>query len=349
MNFTGKKILITGHTGFKGTWLAHLLSHFGANLYGVSLPPSAQDAFPDSHDRPTMIDRFTDIRNFGNVRDLVQEIEPDLVFHLAAQSLVLVSYESPLTTYETNVMGTANLLEALRVSGNECSVIVVTTDKVYKNIENNIGYSEEDPLGGLDPYSGSKSSVEILVNSWRETTREAGKLKLMTVRSGNVIGGGDNARNRIIPDLIRSFRENKPALIRNPESVRPWQHVLDTLYGYLLAAESLGQGTNSYNSYNFGPDYRSRISVFELANQFAMKWPNACRIEKLESNVNSPKETQVLWLNPTRAIEDLQWQSILDIDDALDSIVEWECSTKQLGFFDRLQKQTKNYLEQVKL
>ncbi len=347
MNFSGKKILITGHTGFKGTWLAHLLSHLDAKLYGFSLAPSDADAFPNSADRPKMIEHFADIRNFSNTRSFIQDIAPDIVFHLAAQSLVLNSYEYPLSTFETNVMGTANLLEALRVTGCKSSVVVVTTDKVYKNTEKENGYSEEDPLGGLDPYSGSKSSVEILINCWRETTSGDGKLKLASVRSGNVIGGGDTAQNRIIPDLIRSFREERPAQVRNPESVRPWQHVLDTLYGYLLVAENLERGTLPHDSYNFGPDIRSRISVLELANKFALKWPFTGQIKIIESNIKSPKETQILWLDATRAIEDLEWCSRLDLDAALNWIIEWEFSANQMDAFHRLQQQTRRYLEMV--
>ncbi len=347
MNFSGKKILITGHTGFKGTWLAHLLGHLDARLYGFSLAPSDEDAFPSSANRPKMIEHFADIRDFTSTKSFIQDVAPDIVFHLAAQSLVLNSYQYPLSTFETNVMGTANLLEALRVTGCKSSVVVVTTDKVYRNTEKENGYSEEDPLGGLDPYSGSKSSVEILVNCWRETTKGDGKLKLASVRSGNVIGGGDMARNRIIPDLIRAFREERPALLRNPESVRPWQHVLDTLYGYLLVAENLELGTNPHDSYNFGPDIRSRISVLELANNFALKWPFSAQIKIQEPNLEGPKETQILWLDATRAIEDLKWCSMLDLDEALNWIIEWEFTANQMDAFHRLQQQTRRYLEMV--
>ena len=347
MNFGGKRILVTGHTGFKGTWISHLLSHFNPELFGISLHPKLEDSFPESNFRPSINEFFLDIRDLNLITHVIGDINPEIVIHMAAQPLVLNSYEMPLETYQTNVMGTANILEALKTTGCTASVVVVTTDKVYLNCESSSGYREDDPLGGLDPYSGSKSAAELVVNSWRESGKDIGKLNFVTVRSGNVIGGGDKAENRIIPDLIRAFKSGGIINIRNPKSIRPWQHVLDTLYGYLLVADKLQSGATTHNSYNFGPDENSRITVLELAKLVNSQWPGCSEIEVDSSALVERKETGVLWLNSDRARMDLGWKPMLDIESTLGWIVEWESALNDMSTFEKLQFQTQRYLEKV--
>jgi CDP-glucose 4,6-dehydratase len=347
MNFSGKRILITGHTGFKGTWISHLLSHFDPELFGISLPSNIQDSFPERDVRPNIKEYFLDIRDLNSITQVIGIIKPEIVIHMAAQPLVLNSYEMPLETYQTNVMGTANILEALKNTGCTSSVIVVTTDKVYLNSESSVGYCEDDPLGGLDPYSGSKSATELVVNSWRESVKNIGKLNFVTVRSGNVIGGGDKAENRIIPDLIRAFKSGESIRVRNPNSIRPWQHVLDTLYGYLLVADKLQSEVATHDSYNFGPGEESRITVLELAKLFSSQWPGGGEIEANFAPVEGRKETEVLWLNSERARNDLGWSPILDIEKSIGWIVEWESTLHDMSTFEKLHFQTKQYLEKV--
>jgi CDP-glucose 4,6-dehydratase len=347
MNFSGKRILITGHTGFKGTWISHLLNHFDPELFGISLPPNIQDSFPECDVRPNIKEYFLDIRDLNSITQVIGIIKPEIVIHMAAQPLVLNSYEMPLETYQTNVMGTANILEALKTTGCTSSVIVVTTDKVYLNSESIVGYREDDPLGGLDPYSGSKSATELVVNSWRESVKNIGKLNFVTVRSGNVIGGGDKAENRIIPDLIRAFKSGEPISIRNPNSRRPWQHVLDTLYGYLLVADKLQSGVATHDSFNFGPGEESRITVLELAKLFSSQWPGGGEIEANFAPVEERRETAVLWLNSDRARKDLGWNPMLNIEKSISWIVEWESTLHDMSTFEKLHFQTKQYLEKV--
>lgn len=347
MNLSGKRILLTGHTGFKGTWITHLLAHFNPELFGLSLQPKIQDSFPEDSARPQLTEYFLDIRDLKSMTQVISDIKPEIVIHMAAQPLVMNSYQFPLETYQTNVMGTANILEALRLTGCTSSVVVVTTDKVYLNNESGSGYCEDDPLGGLDPYSASKSATELVVNSWRETVRGLDKLNFVTVRSGNVIGGGDKAENRIIPDLIRGFSNGETVTLRNPDSIRPWQHVLDTLYGYLMVADKLESRSLLQTAYNFGPDESSRISVLELAKIFSSQWPGGGNIEVGYGNSVERKETDILWLNSNRVRMELGWRPILDITTSLSWIVEWEHELSDMGTFEKLQFQTQRYLKMV--
>ncbi len=347
MNFFGKRVLITGHTGFKGTWISHLLNQFNPELFGISLPSKIHDSFPERDVRPKIKEFFLDIRDLNSITQVIGSIRPEIVIHMAAQPLVLNSYEMPLETYQTNVMGTANILEALKTTGCTSSVIVVTTDKVYLNRESGDGYREDDPLGGLDPYSGSKSAAELVVNSWRESVKDIGKLKFVTVRSGNVIGGGDKAENRIVPDLVRAFKSGESISIRNPNAIRPWQHVLDTLYGYLLVTDKLHSGVPTHDSYNFGPDENSRITVLELARLFSSQWPGGGEIEADSAGLVERKETGVLWLNSERARLNLGWKPVLDIRTSLGWVIEWENTLREMSTFDKLHFQTQQYLERV--
>lgn len=257
-----KKVFITGHTGFKGSWLTMMLSSMGAKVKGYSLPLDKENYLfglikeKVSHE---IIHKEGDILNKSSLNNEVQKFEPDIVFHMAAQALVRKSYLEPVLTWETNLLGSLNLFNSLKEIKKECTVIVVTTDKVYKNKEWEFGYRENDQLGGHDPYSASKAALEIAVESWRKSFCGRGPMKnrninIASVRAGNVIGGGDMAQDRIIPDAIRALRNSKPIKIRNPLSTRPWQHVLDPLSGYLILAEHLYKDPNNFSeAYNFGP------------------------------------------------------------------------------------------------
>lgn len=250
----GKKVLITGLTGFKGAWLALWLKRMGAQIHGISLPPETQ---PNLYETAGIAgitgSAFCDVRNAGEFAAQVALIEPDIVFHLAAQALVLRSYEQPLETFGTNVMGTANLLNAIRNIKRTRVAVVVTTDKVYENLELSAPFREDDKLGGHDPYSASKAAAEILVASFRSSLF-TGKAALSTMRAGNVIGGGDWSENRLIPDAVKCWTEGKALLVRNPRSVRPWQHVLEPLAGYLVLAEMTWDKPALSGAFNIGPD-----------------------------------------------------------------------------------------------
>ena len=283
-----KKVLITGHTGFKGSWLLVWLNMLGADVYGLSLSTlPGKSLFTEITKKNTLSkDFFIDIRNIEKLKISINEINPDIVFHLAAQPLVRDSYKNPLETWSTNLMGSLNVLESLSVINNHCAVIMVTTDKVYKNMEWEYGYRENDQLGGYDPYSASKAATEIALSSWRDSfcgfDKKGSNLLIASARSGNVIGGGDWAKDRIFPDVIRSLENGNEIFIRNPKSKRPWQHVLDPLAGYILLAEKLYKSNNSLSkdsdniftsAFNFGPNISSNKTVNFLVNEIIKHWP----------------------------------------------------------------------------
>jgi len=323
--YKGKKVFITGHTGFKGAWLSMFLHELGAEVVGYALDPkSDNDVFVVAQ-----IDQLvTDIR--GDVRDLlfleskIIEHQPEIIFHFAAQPLVIESYINPRETWETNVMGTVNLLEVLKKCDSVKSIVVITTDKVYKNTENQIGYSENDPLGGHDPYSSSKAAVELAVESWRDSffINNGRHLGIATARAGNVIGGGDWAENRLIPDYFRAFLANQVFELRNPYSVRPWQHVLDVSYGYALLGKKL----------YLEPEMFSQS--FNFANGSSIEYDTSFIIEYLNKDLNynnyivhSPyeklKETTTLKLLSDKAFKFLGWKNELSIEESLDLTLQF--------------------------
>lgn len=261
----GKRVLLTGHTGFKGAWMALWLYRLGAQVTGVSLPPETEpslfdlakiDAITDTH--------FCDIREATTVAGLIKKAQPEIVFHLAAQALVHASYRDPLMTFSTNVQGTANVLDALRHLDSVRSVVVITTDKVYKNLEQSYPYRETDALGGYDPYSASKAAAEMVIASYRDSYLNDQGIALASARAGNVIGGGDWSADRLIPDAIRAWNSNRPLQIRRPRAVRPWQHVLEPLSGYLQLAEQLWLKPELAGAYNFGPQTHEAATVGEV-------------------------------------------------------------------------------------
>jgi len=313
-------VLITGHTGFKGTWLALLLENLGIPTIGYSLKPLPGSLFERTELIGTMPELFADIRDRNNLNSFIEAHKPSSVIHMAAQPLVLESYKNPFETFDVNARGTANLLEISFEHDFIKSVVVVTTDKVYRNDNSGRKFVETDPLEGKDPYSASKVATEAVVSAWQQISKTQGGPRVISVRAGNVIGGGDFADNRIIPDLVRSILINKEdVVIRNPESTRPWQHVLDPLTGYILALEATLLG-NLENSYNFAPDGEN-LSVKAVAEKFIN-----LSGKKLNLKIDNPKEvleSLSLNLDATKAKKELKWNSFWSQPDSVDHSFEW--------------------------
>jgi CDP-glucose 4,6-dehydratase len=323
-----RRVFLTGHTGFKGGWLALWLASHGAVIRGFALDPATEPSFfVAAKVKDVLEDVRGDIRDFEQLKAELQSFQPEVVFHLAAQPLVRESYADPVGTYATNVMGTAHVLEAVRNTSSPTVVICVTTDKVYRNREWEWAYREIDPLGGTDPYSSSKAAAELVVDAYRnsyfptERFHDHG-VAVATVRAGNVIGGGDWARDRLIPDLIRGFEEKKPVQIRNPKAVRPWQHVLDPLHGYILLAERmLRDPTKIDSAFNFGPAESDAWPVARIATKMAEIWGSGAAWAVDESA--HPHEHQCLRLDASRAHAKLGWVPRLKIESALEWTVGW--------------------------
>ena len=322
-----KSVLLTGHNGFKGSWLSLWLLQMGAKVSGISLSPDNQPCLFHQLFIEDQVDQRTlDIREKEKLCSAVKKINPDIVFHLAAQPLVLRSYKDPIETWETNVMGTIFLLEALRSLDKKCSAILITTDKVYRNEEWLYGYRENDPLGGFDPYSSSKAAAELAIASWRSSfcgnlSHQNENLLIASARAGNVIGGGDWSENRIVPDIIRSLQENKKIIIRNPSSTRPWQHVLEPLSGYLLLAEKLTiNGINFASSFNFGPQLGSNQTVLDLVQKSLIHWPGKYICE---DDSQAPHEASMLHLSTDKSFYKLQWQQKWDFSTTVSRTINW--------------------------
>ena len=324
----GKRVLLTGHTGFKGSWLALWLNELGARVTGVGLEP---DTEPNLFSQLQLENRLqghyiADIRDSKTLAVIAEASEPEVVLHLAAQPLVRHSYEDPLGTWATNVMGSLHLLEALKPLQHPCAVVMVTTDKVYENREWAYGYRESDRLGGHDPYSASKAGAEIAIASWRssfcgERSHQTPHLRIATARAGNVIGGGDWAADRIVPDAMRSLERGEPIPVRNPAATRPWQHVIEPLAGYLQLAEALTtDGDPPCEAFNFGPALASNRSVGELVSTILEHWPG----EWLDqSDPTSPHEANLLHLQIDKAQHRLGWQPRWDYATTIGSTVAW--------------------------
>jgi CDP-glucose 4,6-dehydratase len=343
--FRGKKILVTGHTGFKGTWISRALVLAGAEVHGLALAPELGSIYSRIADLEIQSSTILDIRNRKEVDNYFLSNKFDGVFHLAAQPLVLKSYEEPIETFETNVMGTAHLLDSIINNVSAGWVLVVTTDKVYKNIEVEEGYSEEDALGGKDPYSASKSATEMVINAWRAIAEQKeSRIVLCAARAGNVIGGGDVAKDRLVPDLIRSFYENSAAVIRNPNSLRPWQHVLDPISGYLQIGERLISHKPVATAYNFGPGDDSRLNVESMAKVACSMWEgNAGYV--IKSDPNQPSESVLLWLSSERAQHDLGWKNRLDATAAIRWTIDWERESRKNDAKTAIDSQINKYFE----
>jgi len=323
VSWQGRRVLVTGHTGFKGAWLSIWLDALGAKVVGLSLPPSEPSLYEQCGLDRVIESQFGDIGDNELFRQFVAAAEPELVFHLAAQPLVGLSYEDPVGTYRTNVMGTVHLLEACRAVRSVRAVIVITSDKCYENREWAWPYREIDPVGGHDPYSSSKGCAELVVASWRRSffAREK-RLLLASARAGNVIGGGDWARERLIPDCVRAMEAGSAVRLRNPSAVRPWQHVLDALAGYRLLCERLLTGDVSVcGAWNFGPSADDMRSVSEVVSAFSKVSDG--RLEWLFVPGSHPHEAGLLTLDSSKARQYLGWRPRLEFDQAIDWTAGW--------------------------
>jgi CDP-glucose 4,6-dehydratase len=324
-SFEGKRVLLTGHTGFKGSWLSIWLHELGAQVFGFALQPSTSPSMFDICNIKQIVDHAEgDIRNLDCLSERIQSIKPDVIIHMAAQPLVRRSYVDPLETVSTNVMGTAHLLEAVRALDRPCVVVIVSSDKCYDNKEWIWGYRENDPIGGKDPYSMSKGAAELVTACWRDSFFNANdKVRLASARAGNVIGGGDWSEDRIVPDSIRAFSSGQPLILRNPNATRPWQHVLEPLYGYLLlAARMLTIDGGKYCSgWNFGPASENVLRVGDVVAKIACSWGSAATYSS--SKANNPHEAQLLALNCDKAIHSLGWKPLWNIDQVVNRTVDW--------------------------
>lgn len=318
----GKRVFLTGHTGFKGSWMALWLRRLGAQVYGFALPPLTPSLHQQIGMETDFISTIADIRDARALTESLHAANPEIVFHLAAQPLVRASYATPVDTFAVNVMGTAHVLAAATTAPGVRAVVVVTTDKVYESRERPQGYRETDRLGGHDPYSASKACVELLCQSWRLSFGEHVPWALATARAGNVIGGGDWADDRLIPDMVRGAVGGRPTPIRNPLSVRPWQHVLDPLAGYLHLAEQLWvRGGAVDGAWNFGPASSSEVTVHQVADLVCREWGEGCRW--IEDGGAHPHESPALSLDSTRARSELNWQPRLALEEAVRWTVRW--------------------------
>lgn len=315
----GTRVLITGHTGFKGSWLAQYLKSRDVEIFGFSLNPEENSLYTRLDNSFYAQEFIEDIRDQGKLRSIIQDIRPEYIFHLAAQPLVLRSYENPIETFQTNVLGTANLLESSINSDSVKRIVVATTDKVYKNFEDGRKYIETDALEGNDPYSASKVGAEAVVKAWQTLMSSDKSKSIISVRSGNVIGGGDFASQRLLPDIIRSYLSGKPVSVRNPNSTRPWQHVLDPIVGYVMAAET-NKDLKQLSAFNFGPSGAS-LSVSEVCT--IAKSNLDFNIEFEDSSSSKLHEANLLDLDSTKAREVLMWENIWTQNEAVSCTINW--------------------------
>ena len=334
--FEGKTALVTGHTGFKGAWLSIWLKEMGANVIGYSLePPYAKSLFEITGLKEKITDIRSDVRDYKKLGSVFTKYKPEIVFHLAAQSLVRKSYDMPLETFETNFLGTVNILESLRKNHTK-SAVIITSDKCYKNVEQAKGYVETDAFSDQDPYSCSKGCAEMAAESYRKSFN----LKAATTRAGNVIGGGDWADDRLVPDTIRALEAGREVVIRNPQSVRPWQFVLEPLSGYLLLAKKQYMGEDLSEGWNFGPDKNSMIPVKKVAEGIIRKW-GAGSINVKEDKTKH--EAGLLYLDCSKSKKKLGWKPKFDIYETIEYIVEWYKGYKEKDPYNLCVKQIKDY------
>jgi len=323
--FNGKTVLVTGHTGFKGSWLSLWLSHMGARVIGVSLDvPTEPSHFKAAVLNNLLQDHRVDIRNEATLKALVQDSQPDFVFHLAAQPLVRRSYADPVETWKTNTLGTVNVLQSLRELKKSCVAILITSDKCYDNVEWVWGYRETDALGGPDPYSASKGAAELAIRSYvRSFFPPEGNVRIGVGRAGNVIGGGDWAEDRIVPDCMRAWARGETVQLRNPVATRPWQHVLEPLSGYINMALSLKESSTLHGQpFNFGPSGQNNHSVGELATAMAIHWDQV-RWEDVSDQHGGPYESGLLKLNCDKALHHLCWRAVWDFDVTVRETALW--------------------------
>ena len=348
--YRGKTVLVTGHTGFKGSWLSIWLHEMGANVIGYSLDPyTEKDNFVLSNLSKKIIDIRGDVRDKNKLSEVFEKYEPEVVFHLAAQPLVRLSYDIPVETYEINVMGTINIMEEIKKCSKTKIGILITTDKCYENREQIWGYRENEPMGGYDPYSSSKGACEIAINSWRNSFfnpkdyENHGK-SIASVRAGNVIGGGDWAKDRIIPDCIRSLENNGIIEIRMPKAIRPWEHVLEPLSGYLLLGQKMLESPKEYcEGWNFGPNLDAIVPVWEVATKVTEYYGSG--ILKDSSNPKSLHEANLLLLDITKARVKLGWEPTLTIYDSISLTTDWYKRYKNEDVYQLCLEQIEKFID----
>lgn len=348
--YKNRTVLITGHTGFKGSWLSIWLHELGAKVIGVALDPfSEKDNYHLSGISDKIIDLRGDIRDGNLMKDIFQKYNPEIVFHLAAQPLVRLSYKIPVETYETNVMGTINILEAIRETDSVKVGVFITTDKCYENKEQFWGYREDEAMGGYDPYSSSKGAAEIAISSWRRSffnpkDYETHGKSIASARAGNVIGGGDWAKDRIIPDCVRALENDEAIEIRSPQSIRPWQHVLEPLNGYMLLAQKMWTEPSKYcEGWNFGPRKESIVPVCDVANKVIKNYGSGAL--KDISNPNELHEAQLLMLDINKAKFELGWVPKMDINQCVELTIDWYKKYKQASVYELCCSQIKEFIQ----
>lgn len=344
--YKGKRVFVTGHTGFKGSWLCKILANWGADVTGYSLePPTNPNLFEIADIKSDIKSVIGDIRDYDSLKKTFDEAQPEIVLHLAAQPIVRDSYKMPAYTYETNVMGTVNILECVRLSNCVKSFLNVTTDKVYENKEWQWGYRENEPLDGFDPYSNSKSCSELVTHSYKNSFFSDGRVAISTARAGNVIGGGDFANDRIIPDCVRALEKREPITVRNPYSTRPYQHVLEPLFAYLMIAKAQYQDISVADYYNVGPDECDCVTTGELVDMFVKYCDDKIsRTDKSEEN--AVHEANFLKLDCSKLKSALNWKPHWHVTDAVEKTVEWSQIWLDKGDVRKcMDEQIENFLE----
>ena len=349
--FKNKKILITGHTGFKGSWLSLWFKSLGADVMGVSIDiPTKPSHFKLINLEKKIKNKFVDITDLKKLKKIFVTFKPDYVFHLAAQSLVKKSYKNPLFTYYTNAIGTLNVMESLISLRNNCIAVIITSDKSYKNLEIERGYKETDVLGGADPYSASKASAELIIQSYfKSYLNDKKNIRIAVARAGNVIGGGDWSEDRLIPDCVRSWSKNEKVIIRNPDSTRPWQHVLDALYGYITLSINLRKNIKlNGQAFNFGPSINNNYKVIDVLKLVKKLWQNI--LWKIIKVKKREFESSLLKLNSSKANSILKWKCNLSFKESIYFTTEWYkyFYTKKKNMYDFSTKQINLYVKRLK-
>lgn len=347
--YKGKKVLVTGHTGFKGSWISIWLKNLGADVIGFSLEaPTEPSIFNICQLDKKITSIIGDVRDEKKLKNVFEMYKPEIVFHLAAQPLVRLSYNNPKETYEINVMGTVNVLEVAKNTASVKAVVVITTDKCYENKEWVYGYRETDPMGGYDPYSSSKGCAELIVSSYRNSFYDEKGIALSSVRAGNVIGGGDWAQDRLIPDFVRSVSKDKSIVIRNPLATRPWQHVLEPLSGYLWLGALMLKDNGKYNSsWNFGPKDTDVLNVEEVLKLSIIAWGKG--IIEIDKTVQ-PHEANLLKLDISKVKTYLKWHPVYDVDKAIDRTIQWyKAYYENENMYEYTLRQIEEYEEEAKI